>query len=315
VTQAGAGFAHVPVLARETLDALRVQPDGVYLDATTGGGGHSALIAARLTAGRLICMDKDADALAAARENLRDFADKITFVKADFRNLAAALDDLGVPALDGALFDLGVSSWQLDSAARGFSYMKDAPLDMRMDRDEPLTAYAVVNTYSRLALSDIFTRYGEERYAQRIAAAIEAARSEKPIETTGALAEIIARAMPGAARREKQHPAKRCFQAIRLEVNGELDAAQTGVAAAIDRLAPGGRVAVISFHSLEDRIVKGIFADAARGCVCPPEFPVCVCGRKPIVKLTPKGVIIAGPEELAKNPRARSAKLRCAEKL
>lgn len=294
---------------------LNIKPGGIYVDATTGGGGHSALIAGRLAGGRLICLDRDDDALAAAGQALAAHGDKITFIKTNFEDIKAALEGAGIGQIDGLLFDLGVSSWQLDNPERGFSYMNDAPLDMRMDRQAPLTAFDVVNGYDQARLREIFFRYGEERYAQRVAGAIAQARGQKPIETTLELADIIRGAMPAAARREKQHPAKRCFQAIRIEVNGELSAAERAVSHGIDLLAPGGRIAVISFHSLEDRIVKQIFADRARGCTCPKEFPVCVCGKTPEIRLTPKGVITAGQQELEENPRARSAKLRVAEKL
>ncbi|MBO5973715.1 MAG: 16S rRNA (cytosine(1402)-N(4))-methyltransferase RsmH, partial [Clostridia bacterium] len=282
------------------------------VDATTGGGGHSYLIAERLSEkGRLICFDRDDDALAAAGKRLSKF-NNITFVKSNFEHIENVLREMGVSAIDGILFDLGVSSYQLDNAERGFSYMKDAPLDMRMDRSEGLSAYDVVNTYDRRELTRIISTYGEERFAPAIAAAIE---RNRPIETTLQLAEIIRNAMPAAARREKQHPAKRTFQALRIEVNGELKAEETAVAAAVGLMAKGGRIAVISFHSLEDRIVKQIFAKEAKGCTCPPDFPVCVCGKKPALKLITKGALEATDQEKEENPRSRSAKLRVAERV
>jgi len=309
-------FVHVPVLARECIEALNIRPDGVYVDATTGGGGHSALIAARLgPGGRLFCIDRDSDALAAAGERLQPFADRITFIKSNFEDLRSVLEQRGVTRIDGILFDLGVSSYQLDNPARGFSYMQDAPLDMRMDREQALSAYELVNDSSEEELKRILSVYGEERYAGRIAAAIVRRRAETPVRTTLELCEIIRRAMPAPALREKQHPAKRTFQALRIAVNGELQAAERAVRDAVDLCAPGGRIAVISFHSLEDRIVKNVFAEAARGCTCPPEFPVCVCGKKPKVRLVNKGGTVASPEEQAQNPRARSARLRAAERL
>lgn len=309
-------FSHVSVLARECLQALRIRPDGVYVDATTGGGGHSLLIAQQLgPQGRLICIDRDQDALDAASRRLQDYRDRVTFVKSNFSEITQVLQQQGVPGADGILFDLGVSSYQLDNEARGFSYMNDAPLDMRMDRSQALTARDVVNTYPQEELRRILWDYGEERYSGRIAAAIMRRREERPIETTLELADVIRSAMPAQALREKQHPAKRSFQAVRIEVNGELRAVEQAMNDAVDALAPGGRVAVISFHSLEDRIVKTVFAQQAKGCTCPPEFPVCVCGKKPRIKLISRGVITASKEELDENPRARSAKLRVAEKI
>lgn len=309
-------FHHVPVLAQQCMDALAVRPDGVYVDGTTGGGGHSSLIAQRLDErGRLVCIDRDDDALRAARGRLAGFACRIDFVKSNFTEIDAVLRDLGIPAVQGILLDLGVSSYQLDTPERGFSYKNDAPLDMRMDRTQKLTARDVVNGYSEQSLRELIGGYGEERYAGRIAAAIAARRKDRPIETTAELSEIVRAAMPAAARREKQHPAKRTFQAIRIEVNGELSAVQAALDRAVPCLSPGGRLAVISFHSLEDRIVKQTFAQLAKGCVCPKEFPVCVCGRKPQIRLIDKGGVTAGEQELLQNPRARSARLRTAEKI
>ena len=297
------------------VEALAIRPDGIYLDGTLGGAGHSYEIASRLTTGRLIGLDRDEVALAAARERLKPFSDRVTLVHSNFQALSAVLDDLGIAKVDGMLFDLGVSSPQLDDKARGFSYMADAPLDMRMDRSEGLTAYDVVNTYDQESLKRILYTYGEERYAPKIAAAIVKRRAEKPIETTLELAELIRAAMPPQALREKQHPAKRSFQAIRIAVNDELTAVERMLASAIDRLNPGGRLAVITFHSLEDRLVKSAMQEAAKGCICPREFPVCVCGRTPKVKILTRHPIVADEAELAENPRARSAKLRVAERI
>ena len=308
-------FVHRSVLLLPTVEALAVRPDGIYLDGTLGGAGHSYEIASRLTTGRLIGLDRDETALAAAGARLAPFAGRVTLVHSNFADLAQVLDSLDIPAVDGMLFDLGVSSPQLDDAERGFSYMQDAPLDMRMDRTAGLTAYEVVNTWPEAELKRILYTYGEERYAPRIAAAIAARRAERPVETTLELADLIRSAMPAQALREKQHPAKRSFQAIRIAVNDELGAVERMLASAIDRLNPGGRLAVITFHSLEDRIVKTAFQEAARGCTCPKDFPVCVCGKKPKVKLITRHPIVADEAELAENPRARSAKLRVAEKL
>ena len=309
-------FQHKSVLLQECIDALNIRPDGIYLDGTLGGAGHSSQIARRLTeGGRLIGVDRDRTALAAAKERLAPYADRVTLVHSNFAEIDAILDSLGIPAVDGMLFDLGVSSPQLDDASRGFSYMADAPLDMRMDKDDALTAGEVVNTWPQGELRRILYDYGEERYAPQIAAAICAYRTEKPIETTLELADLIRSAMPAAALREKQHPAKRSFQAIRIAVNDELGELPPMLRAAEKNLKSGGRLAVITFHSLEDRIVKSEMQQAARGCTCPPEFPVCVCGKKPLVKLVTRKPIVSGPAELEENPRARSAKLRVAEKL
>lgn len=309
-------FQHKSVLLQECIDALNIRPDGIYLDGTLGGAGHSSQIARRLTeGGRLIGVDRDRTALAAAKKRLAPYADRVTLVHSNFAEIDAILDSLGIPAVDGMLFDLGVSSPQLDDASRGFSYMADAPLDMRMDKDDALTAGEVVNTWPQGELRRILYDYGEERYAPQIAAAICRAREKAPVETTLELVDIIRSAMPAQALREKQHPAKRSFQAIRIAVNDELGAVSRMMQAAVGRLNPGGRLAVITFHSLEDRIVKSEMQQAARGCTCPPEFPVCVCGKKPLVKLVTRKPIVSGPAELEENPRARSAKLRVAEKL
>ena len=307
-------FTHQPVLLKECIQALNIRPDGIYVDGTLGRAGHSREIARRLTGGRLICIDRDQAALDAAEERLAPWRDRVTLVHGNFCELDAILDGAGVPRADGMLFDLGVSSPQLDDGSRGFSYMADAPLDMRMDRSGGLTAAQVVNTWPREELRRILYEYGEERYAPQIAAAIEARRQERPIETTLELVEVIRGAMPARALREKQHPAKRTFQAIRIAVNDELRAVEQMLDEAVPRLAPGGRLAVISFHSLEDRIVKMKLSGFARGCTCPPDFPVCVCGKKPQVKLVTRKPVLPTEEELTENPRARSAKLRVAEK-
>ena len=308
-------YTHAPVLLQECIDGLAIRPDGLYVDGTLGRAGHSREIAARLTTGRLICIDRDQAALDAAPERLAPWMDRVTLVHGNFSELGGILDQLELPAVDGMLFDLGVSSPQLDDPERGFSYMHDAPLDMRMDRSAALTARDVVNDWDQETLKQILWRYGEERYAGPIAAAIVRARQAAPIETTFQLVEIIRSAMPAAALREKQHPAKRSFQAIRIAVNDELRAVETMLREAVPRLCKGGRLAVISFHSLEDRIVKTTLAEFAKGCTCPPDFPVCVCGRTPEVRLVNRKPITARPEELQENPRARSAKLRVAEKL
>lgn len=308
-------FVHKSVLLQECIENLNIRPYGIYLDGTLGGAGHSSQIARRLTTGRLIGVDRDEVALRAAGERLGPYMDRVTLVHSNFRELSSILDGLGIPFVDGILLDLGVSSPQLDDGSRGFSYMTDAPLDMRMDRSAGLTAYEVVNSWERGELRRILYDYGEERYAPQIAAAIDRRRQEKPIETTLELVDIIRSAMPPQALREKQHPAKRSFQAIRIAVNDELGAVEQVLEAAISRLAPGGRLCIITFHSLEDRIVKSAMQKAARGCTCPPEFPVCVCGNKPQVTLISRKPIVSSPEELEENPRARSAKLRVCEKL
>ena len=299
----------------ECLEALAIRPDGIYLDGTLGRAGHSLEIVKRLTTGRLIGIDRDETAIAAAQERLADYADRVTLVHSNFDRVGEILDELGIDGADGMLFDLGVSSPQLDDAGRGFSYRHDAPLDMRMDRTAALDAREVVNEWPYEELRRILFAYGEERYAPLIAKHIVQKREEAPIETTLQLAEIIKAAMPPSALREKQHPAKRSFQAIRIAVNGELDALPPMLEAAADKLHTGGRLAVISFHSLEDRIIKQTMQALATGCTCPPNFPVCVCGKKPKMKLISRKPIVSGEAELAYNPRARSAKLRVAEKL
>ena len=308
-------FTHQPVLLQECLDSLNIRPDGIYVDGTLGRAGHSREIVRRLTTGRLICIDRDQAALDAAPARMEGYMDRVTLVHGNFRDLAGILDSLDIDKVDGMLFDLGVSSPQLDDSSRGFSYMQDAPLDMRMDQSASLTAWQVVNEWPQEELRRILYQYGEERYAPAISAAILRRREEKPIETTLELVDVIRSAMPAAALREKQHPAKRTFQGIRIAVNDELAAISDLMEEAVARLNPGGRLAVISFHSLEDRIVKQSLAGFAKGCTCPPDFPVCVCGKKPQVRLVPRKPITPGQEELKVNPRARSAKLRVAEKL
>lgn len=309
-------FSHKPVLLWETIEGLNIRPDGVYVDCTAGGAGHSYEIAKRLTGGgRLVAIDRDADAVAAARERLRVFGESVTVVRENFVNLGQILEKLGIDQADGVLMDLGVSSFQLDTAERGFSYNADAPLDMRMDRDNPLDARTVVNSYPEEALFRIIRDYGEERFARRIAARIAESRASAPIETTGELARIVKEAIPAAARQDGPHPAKRTFQAIRIEVNSELDVIAPAIDSAVAALAPGGRLAVITFHSLEDRIVKQAYQSYAQGCTCPRDFPVCVCGRHPLLKAVNRKPVVAGAAELEENPRARSAKLRIAEKL
>ncbi len=309
-------FTHYSVLLEECIEALNIRPDGIYLDGTLGRAGHSRRIAQQLTdGGRLICVDRDQAALDAAQERLAQWMDRVTLVHSNFSEIDAILDGLGVDKVDGMLFDLGVSSPQLDDAGRGFSYMADAPLDMRMDQSESLTAADVVNGWSQDELRRILLQYGEERYAGLIAAAIVRRRADKPIETTLELVDVIKGAMPAKALKEKQHPAKRSFQAIRIAVNDELTAVDKMICAAVPRLNKGGRLAVISFHSGEDRLVKNGLAAFAKGCTCPPDFPVCVCGKTPDIRLVSKKPILPGAQELEENPRSRSAKLRVAEKL
>jgi len=308
-------FHHVSVLLEECIDGLAIKPDGIYVDGTLGGAGHSSRIAARLTTGMRIGIDRDTTALRAARERLAPYSDRVRLVHSNFCDLAQVLKDLNIDGVDGILLDLGVSSPQLDDGTRGFSYMADATLDMRMNAEDTLTAWDVVNTWEQSELKRILYDYGEERYAPQIAAAICRRRAEKPIETTLELVDVIRGAMPPAALREKQHPAKRSFQAIRIAVNDELGAVEAVIPDAVRCLNPGGRLAVITFHSLEDRIVKNGMAEAAKGCTCPPNFPVCVCGNKAKVKLISRKPIVSGENELRDNPRARSAKLRICEKL
>ena len=309
-------FSHTSVLLNECIEALNIRDGYTYIDCTAGGGGHSLEIAKRLGENsRLICFDRDKDAIAAATERLKDYLDKVTFINENFSSLEEVIKNLKIDNLGGVLADLGCSSYQFDTAERGFSYMQNAPLDMRMDTDAPLSAYNVVNEYSEYSLRRIFFEYGEERFSSRIAASIVKRRAEKPIETTGELADIIKSAIPAYNRIDGPHPAKRTFQAIRIEVNGELDAIKPLIEGAAKNLLSGGRIAIISFHSLEDRIVKQGYKSLSNGCTCPKDFPVCVCGNKPVLKEISKKPILPSDDELANNPRSRSAKLRIAEKI
>ena len=309
-------FSHTSVLLYECIDALNIRDGYTYVDCTAGGGGHSLEIAKRLGENsRLICFDRDKDAIKAAKERLKDYLDKVTFINENFSSLGEVIRELGITNLGGVLADLGCSSYQFDTAERGFSYMQDARLDMRMDTDAPLSAYEVVNEYSEEDLRRIFFEYGEEKFSARIAAAIIKERSLSPIETTSRLSEIIKSVIPAAKRKDGPHPAKRVFQAIRIEVNRELDAIRPLISSATDNLLPGGRIAIISFHSLEDRIVKLAYRDLSSGCTCPKDFPICICNNKPKLKELTKKPILPSEEELTNNPRSRSAKLRVAEKI
>ena len=309
-------FRHTSVLFDECMEGLNIREDGIYVDGTMGGGGHSSGICGRLGQnGLFIGIDRDEVALAAAGKRLAPYSDRVTLVHSNFCEIASVLQQLNVPGVDGILLDLGVSSPQLDDGSRGFSYMVDAPLDMRMDASDSLNAHTVVNTWPYEELKRILYEYGEERFAPQIASAICKRRETAPIATTLELVDVIRSAMPASALREKQHPAKRSFQAIRIAVNDELNSVARVMEDAIPKLNPGGRLAVITFHSLEDRIVKNAMAAAAKGCTCPPSFPVCVCGKKPKVKIITRKPIVSGEEELERNPRARSAKLRICEKL
>jgi len=308
-------FSHRSVLLDECMDGLCIKPDGIYVDGTAGGAGHSSEIAKRLEGGRLIAIDQDETAVAVATERLNALGKNTTVVRSNFCEISRVCDELGIEHIDGVLMDLGVSSYQLDTAERGFSYSADAPLDMRMDNRRALDAYGVVNTYSYDELKRILFEYGEERYAPAIASAIVKKRELSPIKTTGELSDIIKYAIPPSAREGGHHPAKRSFQAIRIEVNAELDVIEPAIRAAVERLNRGGRIAIITFHSLEDRIVKQTFASLASGCTCPKDFPICVCGNKPKVRLVNRKPIVPTKKELEENPRSRSAKLRVAEKL
>ena len=308
-------FHHVSVLLSESVDGLNIIPDGIYVDGTMGGGGHSGEIVKRLDGGKLIGFDRDETAINVCRERLSDYSENIEFINRNFFEIKEVLVELGVDKINGAILDLGVSSHQLDTAERGFSYQHDAELDMRMNVKDSLTAKDVVNTYTQEQLSDIIFRYGEDRWAKRIAQFIVAEREKCDITTTGRLVEIIKKAVPKGARQDGPHPAKRTFQAIRIEVNGELAGLEKAIRDFIDVLAPGGRLSVITFHSLEDRIVKTVYQQAARGCICPPELPVCICGRKPLGKVITKKAISASNKELEDNPRSRSAHLRIFEKI
>ena len=306
-------FHHISVLLNECIDNLNITPDGIYVDGTMGGGGHSLEIAKRLTTGRLICIDQDPNAHEAAGKRLAEYKDRITFVRDNFGNIANILDSLGIEKIDGMLLDIGVSSHQLDEAERGFSYQQDAPLDMRMNPDRPFSAYDVVNGYDEDELDRVIFTYGEERWARRIAQFIVKEREAKPIETTGELVDIIKKAVPKGARKDGPHPAKRTFQAIRIEVNGELEVLQRAIDDVAARLAVGGRLCIITFHPLEDRIVKEAFRKQENPCICPPQFPVCVCGKKPLGRVITRKPILPSKEELEENPRSRSAKLRVLE--
>ena len=306
-------FHHNSVLLNECIDNLNIRPDGIYVDGTMGGGGHSLEIAKRLTTGRLICIDQDPNAHEAAGKRLAEYKDRITFVRDNFGNIKSILDSLEIEKIDGMLLDIGVSSHQLDEAERGFSYQQDAPLDMRMNPDRPFSAYDVVNGYDEDELDRVIFTYGEERWARRIAQFIVKEREAKPIETTGELVDIIKKAVPKGARKDGPHPAKRTFQAIRIEVNGELEVLQRAIDDVAARLAVGGRLCIITFHSLEDRIVKEAFRKQENPCICPPQFPVCVCGKKPLGRVITRKPILPSKEELEENPRSRSAKLRVLE--
>ena len=309
-------FSHRSVLLDECIEGLNIRPEGVYIDGTAGGAGHSSVIASRLgEGGRLIALDQDETAVTVATERLSKFGERARVVRSNFCELESVCKELGIEAIDGLLLDLGVSSYQLDTAERGFSYQADAPLDMRMDIRNPLTAAQVVNEYSEDALRRILFEYGEERFSSRIASNIVREREKAPIKTTGELVEIIKRSIPSAQRDGGHHPAKRSFQALRIEVNAELDVIAPAIRSAVRLLKPKGRVAIITFHSLEDRIVKQTFASLAEGCTCPKNFPVCVCGNKPTVKVLTRKPILPSREELEINPRSRSAKLRIAEKI
>ena len=309
-------FSHRSVLLDECIENLNIKPDGIYVDGTAGGGGHSLEIVKRLTAGgRLIAIDRDDAAIAAATQRLDGYLDRVTFVRNNFSSAAEVCLELGIEKIDGILLDLGVSSYQLDTAERGFTHNADAPLDMRMDRRGELDAYTVVNTYTYEELRRVIWEYGEDRFAPKIASAIVRRREKAPINTTGELVDIIKSAIPPAAREGGHHPAKRTFQAIRIEVNGELDAIEPAIRKANDIMNEGGRIVIITFHSLEDRIVKQTYADLGSGCNCPKSLPICVCGRKPSVSVLTRKPILPSAEEIESNPRSRSAKLRIAEKL
>ena len=308
-------FKHYSVMLSETVDGLLVKSSGIYADGTLGGGGHSHEILSRAEDVRLIGIDQDKEAIAAASKRLAEFDGQVTYVNDNFRNVYSILDNLGIDEIDGMVLDLGVSSYQLDNKDRGFSYMQDAPLDMRMNSDGEKTAYDVLNTYSENELSDIFFRFGEEKWSKRIAQFICERRKIKPLETTFELTDVVRAAIPQAARRDVAHPEKRVFQAVRIEVNGELDILKNAVCDIVKKLKKGGRLSVITFHSLEDRIIKQTFQDLASGCTCPKDFPVCVCGNKPQVKIITRKPILPSAEELEANSRSKSAKLRICEKL
>ncbi len=309
-------FGHYSVLLNETVDSLNINPEGVYVDCTLGGAGHSNLIASRLSGkGKLFGIDRDEYAIGKAKERLAKYGNKVELLHGNFADGAEMLKERNIHRIDGVIADLGVSSFQLDDASRGFSYMQDAPLDMRMNREDALSAYDVVNTYDEKKLSKIIDMYGEERFASSIARKIVKARETKPIETTVELSDIIKSAIPAKNKQDGPHPAKRTFQAIRIEVNGELDVISDTINNFFPMLNEGGRMAIITFHSLEDRIVKHTFLDKTLGCTCPSDFPVCVCGKKPTGKVITKKPILPSEQELEENPRSRSAKLRVIEKI
>ena len=309
-------FAHVSVLLKETIEQLNIRPDGIYVDGTLGGGGHAFEVCKRLSdRGRFIGIDQDADAIVAAGERLKDFGDRVTIVRSNYCNMRQELQKLGIDRVDGILLDLGVSSYQLDTAARGFTYREDAPLDMRMDQRRKQTARDIVNGYSEAELYRVIRDYGEDKFAKNIAKHIVSAREKKPIETTGELSEIMKGAIPAKVRMNGGHPAKKTFQAIRIELNGELEVLKDSLDDMIDLLNPGGRICVITFHSLEDRIVKTIFKTNENPCTCPSNFPVCVCGNKPKGRLAVKKPIVPGEEELKENKRSKSSKLRVFERI
>lgn len=309
-------FSHFSVMLGECIEALNIKQDGIYVDCTAGGGGHSSEILKRLTSGKLISIDQDDDALATCREKFEKYGERSILVKSNFSELDTVLSELGIEKVDGVLMDLGVSSFQLDTPVRGFSYNTEARLDMRMNVQNPFSAYELVNTYSEAELKRIIFNYGEEKFAPLVAKKIVSAREVKPIETTTELADIIKSAIPvAAAKKEAQHPAKRTFQAIRIEVNHELDVISPAIDTAVNRLNEGGRIVIMTFHSLEDRLVKTKFNDYAKGCICPPDFPVCVCGNRAKLKVITKKPITASNRELELNSRSKSAKLRVAEKI
>lgn len=308
-------FSHFSVLLDECIENLDIKPDGVYVDGTCGGAGHSLKIAERLEGGTLVAIDRDEDAIRVINERLSPFGERVRIVRDNFSNIKSVCESFGIDAIDGLLLDLGVSSYQLDTANRGFSYMADAPLDMRMDNRAQRSAYNVINEYSADELKKVIYDFGEERFAPKIVASIVKARDSAPVKTTGELVEIIKNSIPPFARREELNSVKRVFQAVRIEVNKELDVIAPTITDAVNMLRPGGRVVIITFHSLEDRIVKQTFASLASGCTCPKDFPVCVCGNKPKIKILTKKPILPSSDELAMNSRSKSAKLRVAEKL
>lgn len=308
-------FRHIPVLLEQTIEGLNVKPDGIYVDGTLGGAGHSYEICKRLNNGLLIGIDQDMDAIKAAKERLHEFKDRVIIENDNFKNIPEVLKRNNIEKVDGILLDIGVSSYQLDQEERGFSYQSNAPLDMRMNKAADFSARDIINSYSENELYRVIRDYGEENWAKRIAKFIVQTRQQKPIETTGELVEIIKRAIPAANRREGPHPAKRTFQAIRIEVNNELEVLKEAISASISVLKEGGRLCIITFHSLEDRIVKGVFAKLSNPCTCPPDFPICVCNKAAGIKIITRKPISESEDQLKKNPRARSAKLRVAERI